>query len=164
MGWGDKKYHSLIRWSWNRWVSSCSIARDGADFDLRSDFIFLFRARGLWAARALPNDPCCMERNSKNICYWISIVFPSLFAFRTSFQMPCVGQDSFLLNTRPISPVVNSGWRRRSLSIQMELRENPEFPGPETSSREIAAAVLSALVEPTRGRVRMVFLITEKQH
>lgn len=46
----------------------------------------------------------------------------------------------------------------------MELRENPEFSGPEKSYREIAAAVLNALVEPTHGRVSMVFLITEKQH
>lgn len=50
------------------------------------------------------------------------------------------------------------------LSIQMELRENPEFSGPEKSYREIAAAVLNALVGPTHGRASMVFPITEKQH
>lgn len=78
--------------------------------------------------------------------------------------MLCVGQDTFLLNTHPIFPVVDSGWRHRLLSIQMELRENPEFFGPEKSYREIAAAELNALVEPTHGRARMVFLITEKQN
>lgn len=102
-----------------RWVSSWSITHDGADFDLieseRSNFIFLLHARGLWAARALPNDPCYMERNLKNVRYWISIVFPSPFAFKTSFQMLCVGQDTFLLNTHPIFPIADSGWRRRLL-------------------------------------------------
>lgn len=168
MGSGDKKYHSFLRRSRNRWVSSHSIARDGADFDLskaeRSDFIFLFRARGLWAAGALPNDPCCMERNLKNIRYWISIVFPILFAFKTSFQMLCVGQDTFLLNTRPIFPVVDSGWWHRLLSIQMELCEDPEFSGREKSYREIAAVVPNAGVEPTHGRASVAFLITEEQH
>lgn len=78
--------------------------------------------------------------------------------------MLCVGQDTFLLNTHPIFPVADSGWRHRLLSIQMELRENPEFSGPEKSYREIAAAVLNAPVEPTHGRASTVFLITEKQN
>lgn len=78
--------------------------------------------------------------------------------------MLCVGQDTFLLNTRPIFPVVDSGWQHQLLSIQMELHENPEFSGPEKSYREIAAAVLNDLVEPTHGRAGMVFLITEKQN
>lgn len=43
--------------------------------------------------------------------------------------------------------------------MQMELPENPEFPGPGNSCREITAALL----EPTPGRVSMMFLITEKQ-
>lgn len=78
--------------------------------------------------------------------------------------MLCVGQDTFLLNTRPIFPVVDAGWRHRLLSIQMEPREDPELPGPEKPYREIAAAVPNALVEPTHGRERMVFLITGKQN
>lgn len=35
----------------------------------RSDFIFLFHARGLWAARALPNDLCWKERTPKSSLY-----------------------------------------------------------------------------------------------
>lgn len=159
MGLGEKKYPFLRRGG--RWVSSWSITHDGADFDLieseRSNFIFLLHARGLWAARALPNDPCYMERNLKNVRYWISIVFPSPFAFKTSLQMLCVGQDTFLLNTHPIFPIADSGWRRRLLWIQMELCENLAFSGPEKSYREIAAAVPSALAEPARGRMSMVF-------
>lgn len=39
----------------------------------------------------------------------------------------------------------------------MELCENLAFSGPEKSYREIAAAVPSALAEPARGRMSMVF-------
>lgn len=54
-------------------VSSHSNAHDVCDFDCseaeRSDFIFLFPSRGLWAARALPNDLCWMERTPKSFLY-----------------------------------------------------------------------------------------------
>lgn len=161
----------LEGWGWRRgnppslrsWAGGFIIIKhNGEDFDLSEtgsyNSAFLLCARGLWAARALPNDPCCMERNLKNICYWISIVFPILFAFKTSFQMLCVGQDTFLLNTHPIFPIVDSGWQHRLLQIQMELCENPVFSGPEKSCREIAAAVPGALAEPAHGRVSSVLL------
>lgn len=78
--------------------------------------------------------------------------------------MLCVGQDTFLLNTRPIFPVVDSCWRPRLLLIQMELREIPEFSGPDSSDREIAAVVLSALVESTHSRGSVVCLVTEERN
>lgn len=80
------------------------------------------------------------------------------FAFKASFQLLCVGQDTFLLNTCSILPDVNSGWWHGLLAMQMELPENPEFPGPGKSCREITAA----LVEPTPGRASVRVLITEK--
>lgn len=43
--------------------------------------------------------------------------------------------------------------------MQMELPENPEFPGPGKSCRGITAALL----EPTPGRASVMLLITEKQ-
>lgn len=45
------------------------------------------------------------------------------------------------------------------LSMQMELPENPEFPGPGKPCREMTAALL----EPTPGRMSVMLLITEKQ-
>lgn len=46
----------------------------------------------------------------------------------------------------------------------MELREIPEFSGPDSSDREIAAVVLSALVESTHSRGSVVCLVTEERN